>query len=380
MPDSEERLGFQARSAADRVRDLVRPHLHAIAPYVPGRPAADVMREFGLADVVKLASNENPAGPSPKAVAAITAALPNLHLYPDGAALDLREAIASHFSLTPAHVFVGNGSDELIKLIAETFLGPGDEVVLPFPSFASYSLAAAMTAATVVRVPLADGFAYDPDAIVASVSQRTKVVYLCTPNNPTGTWLTHGQVRDIVQRMPPGVLVVCDEAYVEYLDTEDPLDSLRLIREGYTLITLRTFSKMYGLAGLRLGYAMGDPGILAFLHQVRLPFNVNALAQAGAVAALADAEHVVRSRRLNATGRAQYYDGLRRLGIPYIHTQGNFLLAEVGDGQAVYDRLQAKGVIVRAGFAGLPAHIRISIGTTADNDRCLTALAAVIDR
>jgi len=360
------------------IRPLVRSNFPVIKPYIPGRPVADVMREFGLTDVVKLASNENPAGPSPLATAAIAEALGDLHRYPDGAAQEIRAAIARHVGLSNEHVFVGNGSDEIIKLIAETFLGPEDEVLLPFPSFVSYTLSAAMTGTNVVHAPLTADFQYDLDAIVQRVTERTKVIYLCTPNNPTGTWLTHHQVESLLARLPERILVVCDEAYHEYLDTPDPLDSLRFVRAGRPLISLRTFSKMYGLAGLRIGYALGDPGVLGFLHQVRLPFNVNSLAQAGAVAALADSAHVVRSRALNAAGRSQYESGLAQLGLRYIPSQGNFLLVHVGDGQAVFTALQRLGVIVRAGFPGLSEYIRISIGSETDNARCLEALAAVL--
>lgn len=368
-------LTASEKVSQDAVRRLVRPHLLGLRPYVPGRPAAEVMREFGLTDVVKLASNENPVGPSPKAVAAIQKMLPELHLYPDGAGHDIRHAIAEQVDLTPAHVFIGNGSDEVIKLIMETFLDAGDELLVPYPSFMSYTSSAAMVNAALVQVPLDADFQYNLNDMAARISERTKVVVLCTPNNPTGTWLTHTQVAHFLQKVPQHVIVVIDEAYLEYVDSADRLDSLQFVRAGRPVISLRTFSKMYGLAGLRLGYALADPSILAYLHQVRLPFNVNAVAQAGCVAALSDEEHVLRSRAYNAAGRAQYYTGLASLGISYIPTQGNFLLADVGDGQAVFEALQRQGVIVRAGFAGLPAYIRISIGTTEQNERCLQALA-----
>ncbi|MCY0875211.1 MAG: histidinol-phosphate transaminase [Firmicutes bacterium] len=376
MSDSKNLDDLQ-KIPGDKVRRLVRPHLLALRPYVPGRPAADVMREFGLSEVVKLASNENPAGPSPKAIAAIERLLPELHLYPDGAGQDVRGAIAQHVDLTAEHVFIGNGSDEVIKLIMETFLDAGDELLVPFPSFMSYTSSAAMVNARLVQVPLQEDFQYNLNDMVERVTPRTKVIVLCTPNNPTGTWLTHTQVAEFLQRIPDRVLVVIDEAYLEYVDTADRLDSLQFIREGRAVISLRTFSKMYGLAGLRLGYALADPSVLAYLQQVRLPFNVNAVAQAGCAAALADDEHVARSRALNAAGRAQYHVGLGRLGISYIPTQGNFLLARVGDGQAVFEALMRRGVIVRAGFAGLTEYIRISIGTKEQNERCLEALATL---
>ncbi|MHB1630407.1 MAG: histidinol-phosphate transaminase [Bacilli bacterium] len=366
------------RSVAQRLLTQVRPELHRIKPYVPGRPSADVQREFGLATVDKLASNENPLGPSPKALAAIVQMLGELNRYPDGAAQDVRSAIADHAGLTPSHVFVGNGSDEIIKMVSETFLSPGDEVVTPFPSFAQYGFGASIMGATVVNVPLTEGFRYDWPRMLASITERTKIVYLCSPNNPTGTWFTHGEAADFVAQAPDHVVIVCDEAYIDYVDEADPLDSLQFIREGRTVLSLRTFSKMYGLAGIRLGYALGDPGLINFMHQVREPFNANSVAQAAAVAALTDTEHVARCREANRAGREQFYKGLAALDIPYIATQGNFLIADVGDGVAVFEQLQRRGVIVRAGFPGLDRYVRISIGAAAENERCLKALAQVI--
>lgn len=377
MAEDEQQQSAQ-KSVAQRLLSQVRPQLQRIRPYVPGRPIEDVQKEFGLTAVDKLASNENPIGPSPKALAAIAGMLGELNRYPDGAAQDVRTAIAARMGLTPAHVFVGNGSDEIIKMIAETFLSPGDEVVTPFPSFAQYSFGAHIMGATVVNVPLAEGFRYDLPRMLASITERTKIVYLCSPNNPTGTWLSHRETADFVAQVPDDVVVVCDEAYIEYVDEPDPLDSLQFIREGKTVLSLRTFSKMYGLAGIRLGYALGDPGLINFMHQVREPFNANSVAQAAAVAALTDSEHVARCREANQAGREQLYAGLSALAVPYIKTQGNFLIADVGDGLAVFEQLQRRGVIVRAGFPGLDRYVRISIGTAEENERCLQALAQVI--
>lgn len=368
----------EAVPLAERVRPLVRPNLHEIKPYVPGRTIAEVQKEFGLHDVVKLASNENPLGPSKKAIAAIQQLLSELNRYPDGAAVDVREAIAKHVQLTPEHVFVGNGSDEIIKMIAETFLQHGDEVIVPFPSFAQYNFGAQVMGAKVVSVPLTADFQYDFEAMKARITKRTKLIYVCSPNNPTGTWTTHTQVKSFLEEIPEDLVVILDEAYLEYVDSPDPLHSLEFISEGKPVLSLRTFSKMYGLAGLRLGYALGDPGLIRFLHQVREPFNVNAVAQVGAAAALQDHEHVEACRAANQSGRLQFYKGLKELGIPYVPTQGNFLLAQVGDGMRVFEALERYGVIVRAGFPGLQEYVRISIGTEAENERCLAALAQVL--
>ncbi len=368
----------EPRSVAERVRPLVRTHLHAISPYVPGRSANDVQREFGLTDVVKLASNENPLGPSPKAVVAIEKILWDLNRYPDGAAMDIRQAVADHLNLEPSNVLVGNGSDEVIKMLSETFLQPGDELIVADTTFAQYGFGAKVMNATLVQVPMLDGFQYDLQSMLDHVTERTKMVYLCSPNNPTGTWLTHTEVRWFLDRIPEHVLVALDEAYVEYVDAPDPLDSLQFIREGRSVLSLRTFSKIHGLAGLRLGYVLADAAVIAYINQVREPFNANAVAQAAAVAALSDIDHVTKSRAANKACRQQYYEGLARQGIPYIETQGNFLLAEVGDGYKVFEDLQRLGVIVRAGFPGLERYVRISIGTQEENERCLQALEKVL--
>ncbi len=362
------------------VKPLVREPLLSIRPYVPGRPIQDVMREFKLDHVIKMASNENPAGPSPKAIAAIQGMLQDLHRYPDGAAQDLRSAIASHVRLPETAVFVGNGSDEVIKMIAETFLQPGDELLVPFPSFSQYDFGAQIMGATVVPVPLRSAFEYDLDLMREHVTEKTKLVYLCSPNNPTGTSLSHRAAAHFIESLPEKVIVVCDEAYLEYVDTPDPLRSIDWIEAGKPVLSLRTFSKMYGLAGMRLGYAIGNPSLIRYLHQVREPFNVNAMAQAAAIAALGDEAHVMKSREMNRLGKEQLYRGFERLRISYIPTQGNFLLAEVGNGMLVFQELQKRGVIVRAGFPGIPEYIRVSIGTTEENEQFLKALAEVLGK
>lgn len=371
---------LQSGTLDARVKPLVRPPLFSIHPYVPGRPIKDVMKEYGLDHVVKLASNENPLGPSPKAVTAIQQILQELHRYPDGAALDLRAALADHVGLPEAAIFVGNGSDEVIKMIAETFLQPGDEMIVPFPSFSQYDFGAKVMDATIVHVPLQKGFEYDLVAMRELVNEHTKLIYLCLPNNPTGTYLTHTEVLKFVESLPEQVIVACDEAYLEYVDTPDPVRSIDLIRAGYPVLSLRTFSKIYGLAGLRLGYTLGHPDLIHYLHQVREPFNVNAVAQAAAIAALTDDEHLANSRAANQQGKEQVYKRLTDLGVPYIQTQGNFMLIEVGDGSKVFQALQEHGIIVRAGFPGIPEYIRVSIGTVAENEQFLVALVEALGK
>lgn len=379
MSDSRDlRAAADGRPPAQKNRAAVRPHLLEIRPYVPGRPATDVARELGVSEVVKLASNENPYGASPRAIETVRTMVGSLHRYPDGAAQDVRRAIATACGVTAQHVLMSNGSDEMIKMLSETFLSQGDEIVVPAPSFSQYAFGAQVMDAHVREVPLGEDFAYGLDRFLQAVTERTKLLYLCTPNNPTGTWLTHGEVAAFMERVPSHVIVVMDEAYLEYVDTPDPLDSLAFIRAGRPVISLRTFSKIHGLAGLRLGYALADPEWIGYVNQVREPFNANAVAQAAACAALEDREFVRRVRDLNATGREQYYDGLARLGVPFVRTQGNFLLARVGDGMRVFEALLRHGVIVRAGFRGIDQYVRISIGTEEENRRCLEALGEVL--
>ncbi len=373
-------MTWEWKNLDEMVRPLVREALLSIRPYVPGRPIQDVMREFGLARVIKMASNENPLGPSPKAVAAIQAMLGELHRYPDGAAQDLRSAIAMHTGLPRDAVFVGNGSDEVIKLVAETFLEPGDEMLAPYPSFSQYDFSAHVMGATLAPVALAEGFAYELGEMRKHIRANTKLVVLCTPNNPTGTWLTHTEVAEFVDSLPSNVIIVLDEAYNEYVDAPDPVRSVELIQAGYAVLSLRTFSKMYGLAGMRLGYALGNPSLIRYLHQARAPFNVNAMAQAAAIAALTDTDHVARSRASNLAGKEQLYRGLERLRVAYVPTQGNFLIARVGDGERVFQSLQEKGVIVRAGFLGLSEYVRVSIGTAEENEQFLKTLADVLGK
>lgn len=366
--------------AQHRLHPLVRSHLHAISPYVPGRPIADVMREFGLHHVVKLASNENPLGPSMLAVQAGQQAMLEVNRYPDGAAKDLREAIAKHMSLSEDYVIVSNGSDEMIKMIAETFLDHGDEIVLPFPSFAQYTFGANVMDAKITYVPLHDDLTYDLDAMLRAISDKTKIVYLCTPNNPTGSWLQHQEIEAFLHQLPDHVLLVLDEAYCEYVTTPDPIRSEKWIAEGKPLLSLRTFSKIYGLAGLRLGYTLGHPALLAYLHKVREPFNANAVAQKTAIAALFDQEHVIRVRDYNEEERQRYYAFFEEHKLRYYPSQGNFILLDVGDGRKIFDQLQRKGIITRAGFPGLERCVRISIGTREENALCREALLAVLHK
>lgn len=358
----------------------VRPTILGIEPYVPGKPIEEVQREFGLSEVVKLASNENPLGPSPKVREAVVRAAASLHRYPDGGATHLREALARYYQVPESSLLVGNGSDELIKLIAETFVEPGDEVIVPTPSFSEYEFAARVMAGKTVPVPLGEGFRYELDAVLEAVTPRTKIIYLCTPNNPTGTYIPAAELEAFLRRVPEGVLVVLDEAYHEYVEAPDCGDGLVLLKQGYKVVVLRTFSKLYALAALRVGYAIGDPEIIALINRVREPFNVNALAQAAAAAALEDDEHRRRSLTSNREGKRQLYEGLESLGCRCVPTEANFILVRVPYRSTdIFQQLLRRGVIVRDGAAfGLPDYLRITIGTADENERLLKAMAEVL--
>lgn len=349
--------------------------------YEPGKPIEQVARELGLdpAGIVKLASNENPLGASPKALAAAKRALDEVQLYPDGGYYALRERLARKWSLGMDQFIVGDGSNEIIELIGHAFLSPGVECVMPQASFVVYKLVSLMFGAKPVEVPLAPGLKQDLKALAAAVTPRTRLVFLASPANPVGTANSEAEIHELVRALPPQVIFVFDEAYSEYLDKAPDLRPL--IAEGRKVIGLRTFSKIYGLAGLRVGYAYAARELIAIVQRARQPFNVNAVAAAAAVAALDDDEFVARCRSENRAGLAQLQEGFVRLGLEYVPGEGNFLLVKVGDGVAVFDALQRRGLITRPVKPyGLPEWLRVSVGTREQNGRLLTALAAVLGK
>jgi len=361
---------IQARKALDRLK-----------PYTPGKPIWEVQRELGITEVVKLASNENPLGPSPKALEAVMAALPGLHRYPDAHALELREALAAHHKLAPGQLLVANGTDELITLLSETFLEPDDEVIVPSPSFTEYEFGAHLLGASVVRVALGGPeYRFDPEELLAAVTERTKIVYLCSPHNPTGIYLPEDRLRYLLGRLPERVLVVIDAAYSHYASADDYTDGLAFVRSGYPVVVLQTFSKIYGLAGIRVGYGAAPERLIGSLLKVKEPFNVNALAQAAAAAALADEEHVRRSRELVLSERTRLCDAFGRMNLRYTASMGNFVLVRPdSEADLVCRRLLERGIVVRSGRTwGIPDGIRITVGTPGENDRLLEALAGLI--
>lgn len=358
--------------------DIVNPKIMSQPVYEPGRPIDDVAREMGLdpASVIKLASNENPLGTSPLALAAMKEALRKSHLYPDGGCVHLRDRIGARHGVKSDRVVVGNGSNELLELLGHVFLTPGDETVMGTPAFIVYKLVTHLFGAKAIEVPLKN-HVHDLAAMSAAVTARTKMVFLPCPNNPTGTLNSHQEVLDWIEQLPERVVVVIDEAYAEYLD--DEADWSGVFASGRRLVVTRTFSKIYGMAALRLGYAVTTPEIAALLQRARQPFNVNAIAQAGAMAALDDVEWVAKCRKANREGLAQLRGLLAGLNLEWVDSQGNFLLVKVGGGARISRELQKQGIIVRPvdGY-GLPEWIRLSVGTEAENLRAVSALGTLV--
>jgi histidinol-phosphate aminotransferase len=358
--------------------DLANPGILAQPVYEPGKPIETVARELGLdpAGIIKLASNENPHGPSPKAIAAARTALLDAHLYPDGGYFALRQKLSARFGLGMDQFVIGDGSNELIELLGHAFLAPGRECVMHRSAFIVYKLVTLMFGATPVEVPLVD-MRQDLPMLAAAVTPRTRLVFLASPANPVGATNTAEEITSFVRALPPHVILVMDEAYVDFL--ENPPDLRPLIAEGRKLICLRTFSKIYGLASLRIGYGYAAPELIAIVQRARQPFNVNAIAAAAAVAALDDDEFVVSCRRENLAGLAQLGAGFKKMGLGFVPGQGNFLLVKVGDGPAVFEALQRRGVIARPVKAyGLPEWLRVTVGTSAQNDRLLKTLGEVL--
>jgi histidinol-phosphate aminotransferase len=364
---------------------LAAPAVLGLTPYVPGKPLSELERDHGLVDSVKLASNENPLGPSPKAVAAAVAALGGVRLYPDGNGHELRQALARHHRIAPECITLGNGSNDVLIMLAEAFLTPATEAVFSQYCFAVYPLAVQATGA-IARVARARSrdtempLGHDVEALGAEVNERTRIVYLANPNNPTGTWLGRAELKRFIASLPETTLVVVDEAYHDYARTVDCADSSAWLVEYPNLVVVRTFSKAYGLAGLRVGYGLSNPGVAELLNRVRQPFNVSGVSLAAASAALEDRAHVDAVTALNLAGLKRLSDGCRALGATPFPSAANFLLIDVGRAAGpVYEALLRSGVIVRpmAGY-GLPTCLRITTGTAAQNQRCLKALALAL--
>jgi histidinol-phosphate aminotransferase len=361
-----------------KIESLVKPSVLAQPVYEPGKPIEDVARELGLdpAGIIKLASNENPFGPSPRAIAAATRALAQGELYPDGGCFALRQKLAQAHGLGADQFIVGNGSNEIIELLGHAFLGAGDEVVMGQPAFIVYKLVTLLFGAKAVEVPLAN-HRHDLAAMRRAITPKTRLVFVASPNNPTGTANTPEELLAFARDLPEHVIGVFDEAYAEF--QESPADLRPLIREGRNLIGLRTFSKIHGLASLRVGYGYAGAGLAAVLNRVRQPFNVNAIGQAAARAALDDREFTEKCARENRANRTQLEAGLRALKLEVVPSEANFVLVKVGAGARLFDALQRRGVIVRPMASyGMPEWLRITVGTKTQNERVLAELKALI--
>lgn len=364
------------------ISSLIRPSVKTIVPYSPGKSSKEVMDELGLTEVTKLASNENPLGPSPMAVEAMQAALSEVHIYPDPLWTDLRIALGEFYNVDPAGILVGRGSDEIIHMLGLALLNPGDEVIYSLPAFALYPSTTTLMAAEHVAVPSRDLLHHDLDAMAAAITPKTKLIILGNPCNPTGTIIKRDALAAFMERVPDTCVVAFDEAYAEYVDDPDYPDTMDYARDGRLTITLRTFSKAYGLAGLRVGYGIAHPDVAQAIGLTCEPFNVSTLAQVAALAALADRDHVNRGVAVNAEGKRYLYGEFERMGIRYEPTQANFIFLDTRmNSKACFDALMRRGVTVRTGDifgAQFATWIRVTVGTPEQNRTFIAALEAVL--
>jgi histidinol-phosphate aminotransferase len=371
-------------SAPNRFLNLAAPGVQALQPYLPGKPVAELEREYGIGHAIKLASNEHPFGPSPLALAAAREVLQDLSRYPEGSAWLLAGKLAGKHRLSRDCITLGNGSNDVLDMIARVFLTPAHEAVFSQYAFAVYPIAVQAAGAQARVAPAHDGsrgpaYGHDLDAMHHLVGPDTRLVFIANPNNPTGTWLESDALETFISSLPAHVIVVVDEAYFEYVDKQSYPDTSTWLEQFPNLIVTRTFSKAYGLAGLRVGYALSHPDIAGLLNRVRQPFNVNSVAQAAALAALDDVEHLQQSIRRNREGMEQLIAGFHKLGLAYIESAGNFVAVKTGHGLEHYEALLQQGIIVRpVANYGMPDHLRITVGTADENARLLAALERLL--
>lgn len=357
---------------------LVRKHILSIDPYEAGKPIEEIKRQLGLREVIKLASNENPLGPSPKAMAAIRKNLRNINRYPDSNGFYLKRKLAKGLGLQSSNIILGNGSDELIDIIIKTFVEEDEHIITSDGTFLEYKIISQVKGRIVVTLPLRY-FKYDLEAIKKKIDSRTKLIFISNPNNPTGTYVTRSEIEDFIKDLPEDVLLVLDEAYDTFIDVDDFPSSISYIKDK-NVVVLRTFSKGYGLAGLRVGYALARPELAAYMEIARQPFNVNFLAQAGAIAALDDKKFLAKTRKIILDGKSYLYDKLSSMGIAYVPSVSNFILLDVGrDGVAAFKEMLKYGVIVRdMKQYGFKNFIRVTIGTRKENERFIKVLKKVM--
>jgi len=358
--------------------EQVPEYIRTLIPYEPGKPIEEVEREYGIAHSVKLASNENPLGPSPRAVAAIRAKLDQLNLYPDGDCFYLKQGLAKKLGVAPESLIFGNGSNEIIELAVRTFMRPGDQAVMAQQAFVVYQLVIQAVGGESTTVPLSN-FTHDLAAIADAITPQTRIVFLANPNNPTGTIYRREEWESFLGKISCDVLLIVDEAYFEYVQDGSYPNSLCYHTENRAILTLRTFSKLYGLAGLRIGYGVAAKELISLMQRVRQPFNINAAAQWGALAALDDVDHVRRSLDANRQGLEYLQTEFTKLGLQFVPSQANFILVRVGKGQEVFDQLMRQGVIVRPmGGYQFPEHVRVTVGTMEENHKLIDALKKII--
>ena len=358
--------------------DYANQQLKDLVAYEPGKPIDEVARERGMKpeDIIKMASNENPLGPSPKAQIAMREAAADVHIYPDGGSYKLRNAIANKFGLEMGNVILGCGSNEVIEFIGHAFLKEGDNVITAEHAFLVYKLMAKVFGAENIEVP-DPGYVHDLDAMAAAVTPRTKEIFIANPNNPTGTLVSQEEIDRFMDKVPPHVVVIFDEAYFEFL--ANPPDTLKFVREGRNVVVLRTFSKIQGLANLRIGYGLAPAELISVLQKTRQPFNTNGIAQAGALAGLLDVEHQNRTREITDEGRAYLETSFAQLGLEYVPSHANFVLVKVGNGKTVFGALMKLGIIIRDMAAyGLPEWVRVSVGTMEQNRRFIAELSQIL--
>lgn len=363
------------------LNQIAKQWVSGLSIYQPGKPIEEVARELGLGDpenIIKLASNENSLGPSPRAVAAMKSCASKMHIYPDGDNFQLRHALSRKLGFPPDQYFIGHGSNEIIQLLGHVFLDHKSNIVISDHAFIVYQLVAALYQTRVISVP-AHNFRHDLPAMLRAITPETKLVFIANPNNPTGTMVNQAEIDAFMRAVPGHVAVIFDEAYVELLDDGEQPDTLRYVKENRNVFVLRTFSKTYGLAGLRIGYALAPKEGISLLHRVRQPFNVNAMAQTAAVAALEDDDYVRETRRMVKDGLVQVCSALDRMGLAYVPSAANFVLIQVGSGKKVFEELQKRKVIVRpVDVYKLPDYIRVTIGTKKENDQFIMALEEVM--
>ncbi len=363
--------------------NLIKPNSFVgdLIPYIPGKPVEELEREIGIRDAVKIASNENPLGPSPLAVEAVKEAVSSLNRYPDGDAFYLKEKLSSKLGISPETLIFGNGSNDVIDIAARTFMKPGDEAIFGEYAFIVYPIVTQAVGAKAVISPMPD-YTHDLRDMYSRITEKTKIIFIANPNNPTGTMVKRGEFEWFLDKVPEDILVLMDEAYFEYVDDQDYPNSLEYQNTGKSILTVRTFSKIYGLAGLRLGYGIASKEIISNMQRVRQPFNSNSLSQVGAIAALDDKEHIEKTKEVNSEGLTYVTRELKKLDITYAPSYTNFVLIDIGDDpMPVYNSLLREGVIVRPVMGyGLKTHLRVTIGTAEENDKFISGIKKVLGK